>query len=66
MLSCTHFQVFDFCDSSFDYSESEEFLETPLDLVIFSLDEEHDGHKIENINDLLHIERNKWDIIFLI
>jgi len=60
MLSCTPFQIFELCDASFHDLESEEFLEKYLDLVNFSFDEEHDDHKIENINDLLHIERNKW------
>jgi hypothetical protein len=62
LVSCTPFQVFEFYDASFDDLESEEFLEKPLDLVNFSFDEEHDGHEIENIDDLLHIERHKWDI----
>jgi hypothetical protein len=62
MVSCTPFQVFDFCDASFDDLESEEFLEKPLDLVNFSFDEEHDDHKIENIDDFLHIGRHKWDM----
>jgi hypothetical protein len=53
VVSCTPFQVFEFCDASFDDLESEEFLEKPLDLVNFSFDEEHDDHKIENIDDLL-------------
>jgi hypothetical protein len=56
MVSCTPFQVFDFCDASFDDLESEEFLEKPLDLVNFSFDEEHDDHKIENIDDFYILE----------
>jgi hypothetical protein len=62
MVSCTPFQFFEFCDASFDDLESEEFLEKPLNLVDFSSDEEYDDHEIENIDDLLHIKRHKWDI----
>jgi hypothetical protein len=37
MVSCTLFQVFDSYDASFHDLESEEFLEEPLDVVIFHL-----------------------------
>jgi len=53
LVSCGPFQIFEFCDSSFEKS---------LDLVNFPFDEEHDGHKIGNIDNVLHIERHKWDI----
>jgi hypothetical protein len=54
MITCTPFQVFDLCNASFNDLESEELVGKPLDLVSFSLD--------ENINDLLRIEMNKWDM----
>jgi hypothetical protein len=44
---------------SFDYLEKDEFVEKPLDLVNSSFDEEYDCHEIENIDDLLHIQRHK-------
>jgi len=50
---------------SFDYLEKDKFVEKPLDLVNSSFDEKHDGHEIENIfniDDLLHIQRHRWDI----
>jgi len=62
VVHCSPFQFFDLCATFFDDLESEEFLEKPLDLVNFSFDEEHDDHKIENIDYLLHIERNKCDM----
>jgi hypothetical protein len=47
---------------SFDDLEKEEFVKKPLDLANVSFDDEYDGHKNENIDDLLHIQRHKWDI----
>jgi len=53
MVSCTPLQDFDLCDASFDDLESEEFSEKTLNLVNFSIDEEHEDH----IDDFLHIGR---------
>jgi hypothetical protein len=55
-VSCIPFQIFKFCDASFDNLERENFTEQ------LSFDERHDSHKTENIDDPFHIERHRWDI----
>jgi hypothetical protein len=62
VVSCTPLQIFDIV--LFHDSESEEVLEEPLD----ALDGDQscynkDDDVIENIDDLIHVGRYKWDII---
>jgi hypothetical protein len=57
-VSCTPFQVLEFYDAYFNDLEKEELVEKPYDLINLSLVKEHDRES-ENIDDFLHIERNK-------
>jgi hypothetical protein len=58
----SHFPFQDFDDALFYYSESEEVLEKPLDVLEPSFYYKGDD-VINNIDDFIHVGRRKWDVI---
>jgi hypothetical protein len=60
MVSYTPFQIFDI--ASFHDSRNQEVLEEPLDALHPSCYNRGDD-VIENIDEFIHIERHKWNVI---
>jgi hypothetical protein len=60
MVSYTPFQIFDI--ASFHDSRNQEVLEEPLDALYPSCYNRGDD-VIENIDEFIHVERHKWNVI---